>query len=141
MPDLAQREPARDSSGPGARPDARSSGRVLAWCLLGGVMASLLPLPWSLASGAFYLAAGVAAVVTLVRLVRGGSRRPLGLALVSGALVLSGLMVLGVLGQVLFYPLFSEAQTCLRTSLTQSGQDECEAEFRRSVLELLTPTR
>lgn len=139
MPDLAERDPART----GAGRDARSSGRTLAWSLLGGVVASLLPLPWGLAAGAFYVAAAVAAVLTLVRLARSAEgRRPLPLALVSAVLALSVLMLVGVVGQVLFYPLVSEVQTCQRTALTQSAKDRCDELVRDRLGEmLLTPTR
>lgn len=136
MPDLAQREPTRDA----ARPDARSSGRTLGWCLLGGVVASLLPLPWSLASGAFYVAAAVAAVVTLVRLVRAPARRPTVLALVSGALVLSSVMALGVLLQLVLYPYASRLQECVRDSITVSGRSACQDELRQTLLDDLFAT-
>ncbi len=144
MPDPDARGAAPAGAGPrtGGRTDPRTPGRALAWCLLGGVVASLLPLPWSLASGAFYVAAVVAAVVTLVRLSRAGrGRSVLGVTMVSAGLALALVMVLGVVGQLAFYPLFSQAQECLRTSLTESGQAACEEQFRRDVLELLTPTR
>jgi hypothetical protein len=136
--------PGEEAAGRRADPrsDPRAPGRAMAWCLLGGVAASLLPLPWSLASGGFYLAAVAAGVLTLVRLVRAGrGRSVLGVTTVSAGLALALVMVLGVIVQLALYPLFSEAQTCLDTSLTESGQDACEDEFRQSLLELLTPTR
>lgn len=127
MPDLAEREPARDSSGSTARPDARSSGRVLAWCLLGGVVASsLTPLPWSLASGLFYLAGTVAAVVTLRRVTGPAAVRRGVVALVAGGLVLSLLMTFGVLLEIAFYPVVSELESCLARAITESGQDACQ---------------
>lgn len=135
MPDLAEREPARD----GSDRAVRRWGSATAWCLLAGVLSQQLPLPWALVAGAFYLGAIIVGAVTVVLLLKSRPLRPVALSLVGSGVFLAGVMTLWTLVQLAFYPAFSDYDQCRRSALTESRQATCSDELMRHFE--LTPTR
>ncbi len=115
--------------------------RLFALCLVAAVVASGLPLPYSLGATVFLVVGAVAGVRALVLLVRTGGRRGVVL-LVSGLLGLCALMLLGELARLAFWPAYSDYEQCRSGAITESGADACEAEFRNRIVSvLLPPTR
>jgi hypothetical protein len=134
----------RDEGRAPARPDparaARAARRVgaVGVLALAALLASSLPLPWSVASVALSAAAvgvGVAAIAAM----RGTSVRrtllpPLALGLGVNVLILAS-----SLSMLATWPIQQARQECLSRAITISARDACETAYRRALDELRTP--
>lgn len=116
------------------QPDPEALARVgrrvrhfSAW-LLAGVVISLLPAPWRLATVVFLVGAGVAGVRAMhaagTARVRGGL-----LPLLIAGLVMTGILLVGSLGSLATLPVDLERQTCLGSALTRSAEAACERAY------------
>jgi hypothetical protein len=122
--------------GPGApAPDPETLVRVgrlvrhFGVWLVAGVLVTLLPLPWRVASIAFL----VGAVVTGVRALRAVLRSPLrgGLpAMLAAGLLLTGMVLVGSLGSLATWPVDADRQACLDGALTRTAQATCERDYQ-----------
>ena len=122
---------------------ARAVGavRLFALCLVASVLSAALPLPWGAGSAVFLVVGAVAGVRALVALVRAGGRPGL-VAVVSGLLALSALMLLGEVARLALWPAYWDHEQCLRGAITESGRESCEDAFRQRIVSgLLPPTR
>jgi hypothetical protein len=124
---------------PAVAPQVVSSVRLFALCLVASVVSAALPLPWAAAASVFLVVGLVAGVRALVALVRAG-RRPGVVAVVSCLIALAGLLLLGELARLAFWPAYWDRQQCLRAAITETGEQECEEDFRSRLVSGLLPT-
>lgn len=120
-----------ESAPPGAAtpvPAAVRPVRMFSLCLVAAVIASYQPLPWRFGAGVFLVAALVYGVRALLALV--GSARPTQVAVVSGLLVLSVLLLLAQVAQLIAYPLVVEHQRCVDAAITERARQACDDELR-----------
>lgn len=93
--------------------------------LVAGVVISLLPTPWRLATVPFLVGAGIAGVRALhaagTARLRGGL-----LPLLTAGLVMTGILLVGSFGSVATLRLDLDRQACLSSALTRSASAECE---------------
>ncbi len=130
----------------GAPPDAPavprtavSSIRLFALCLVASVVSSPLPLPWSVGSTVFLVVGVVAGARALVTLVRSGGRPGL-VAVVSGLLALSGLLLLSEVAGLVLWPITWDYEQCRSAAITESGLEQCENDLDDRIGSLLLPT-
>jgi hypothetical protein len=103
--------------------------------LVAGVLVTLLPLPWRVASIAFL----VGAVVTGVRALRTVLRSPLrgGLpAMLAAGLLVTAMVLVGSLGSLATWPVDAERQACLDGALTRTAQQACERDYEDGLADL-----
>jgi len=107
------------------------SVRLFALLLAGAVVATLLPLPWTLVG---LPAAAAACVVSLVAMVamRRGANTGLWLTMVVG-LVLSAGLALTFATEAVFYREFSDYQDCRSNAITVGATSACQKELEDSV--------
>jgi hypothetical protein len=109
--------------------------------LVAGVVVTLLPLPWRLASVVFL----VGAVVTGIRALRAVLRSPLrgGLpAMLAVGLLLTGMVLVGSLGSLATWSVDADRQACLDGALTRTAEAACERAYQDGLSDLterLTP--
>ncbi len=130
----------------GATPDAPavprtavSAIRLFALCLVASVVSSPLPLPWSVGSTVFLVVGVVAGARALVTLVRSGGRPGL-VAVVSGLLALSGLLLLSEVAGLVLWPITWDYEQCRSAAITESGLEQCEKDLDDRIGSLLLPT-
>ncbi|HLS15187.1 MAG TPA: hypothetical protein VK095_11815 [Beutenbergiaceae bacterium] len=102
--------------------------------MLGAVLTAQLDLPWQLISPLLTVAAIVVGVRTLVSVIR----QRLGVTIVvllSGGLALSGMLLLTSLGSLVMWEAQMDRQQCMRTALTVSAEDQCEAAYQEALTE------
>ena len=140
-PDVMQPTPDPQHRTREAREATARPVRTFALCLVASVVASALPLPWSVGAIVFLVAAGVAGIVAL-RAVTTSGGRPGVVVLVSCLLALCALMLLGELARLALWQVYWDLQECLRGAITESARAACDAEFRSRVVSgLLRTTR
>lgn len=103
--------------------------------LVAGVVVTLLPLPWRLASVVFL----VGAVVTGIRALRAVLRSPLrgGLpAMLATGLLLTAMVLVGSLGSLATWSVDAERQACLGGALTRTAQAACERDYQDALSDL-----
>ena len=81
----------------------------------------------------------VAGARALVALVRSGGRPGL-VAVVSGLLALSGLLLLSEVAGLVLWPITWDYEQCRSAAITESGLEQCEAELDDRIGSLLLPT-
>jgi hypothetical protein len=95
------------------------------------VVATLLPLPWTLVGLPAAVGACVVAVIALIAMRRGANA---GLWLAMGVgLALSGLLALMFTFEAAFYREFSAFQECKNDAITVGATSACQKEFEDSV--------
>lgn len=103
--------------------------------LVAGVLVSMLPLPWRLASLAFLVGAAVAGVRALRSVVAARVRGGLAPMLAVG-LAMTAVLAVSTLGTLALWPADTARQDCLSGALTRSAQAACERDYRDAVADL-----
>lgn len=102
--------------------------------MLGAVLTAQLDLPWQLISPLLTIAAIVVGVRTLVSVIRQRLGATI-VVLLSGGLALSGMLLLTSLGSLVMWEAQMDRQQCMRTALTVSAEDQCEAAYQDALTE------
>jgi hypothetical protein len=133
--------PPHPGPGPAPAPDPETLVRIgrlvrhFGIWLVAGVLVTLLPLPWRVASIAFL----AGAVVTGIRALRTVLRSPLrgGLpAMLAAGLLVTAMVLVGSLGSLATWSVDAERQACLNGALTRTAQQACERDYEDGLADL-----
>jgi hypothetical protein len=133
----------RDDPGerrPAPSPEVVAAGRsVLTFGLLtiGVVLATGLPLPWQVLGMALCVVALVQGVRALRAVLRAGARRML--PAVTIGLSVCALFAVSSASVLATWPVQVARQECLERALTISARDACEAVYRQTLEDLVSP--
>lgn len=101
-------------------------------CVLAGLVATSLPLPWSLGSPAFLLVGigfGVAALVAAAR----ARMRWTSFVTLGAGLVLALVLLLVQAALLLFWQDTSDLQQCRDRAVTRTGLEQCQEQYEQGV--------
>ncbi len=106
---------------------------------LGAILATALPLPWQVLGTVVCLAALVSGISALRAVIRSSARRRL-LPVVTVGLAVCAVFLVSSLSVIATWPIQQARQDCLDRAITLSAREQCEAEYRQSVEERLSPS-
>lgn len=95
-----------------------------------GLLAQILPLPWSVAGLLFLVPAGVLGIRLLLQVRRDNGGRAL-LVTTAIALTLACLATVASAARVAVYPAARALEQCLAEAITEQARTACEAEWLR----------
>lgn len=140
-PPLGLHPPVTAAPAPPPPPDPEALARIgrlvrhFGVWLVAGVLVSMLPLPWRLASLAFLAGAAVAGVRALRSVVAARVRGGLAPMLAVG-LAMTAVLGVSTLGTLALWSADTARQECLSGALTRSAQAACERDYRDAVADL-----